>query len=217
MPGIASLFTFTKFHQVKVGQYSVETYCPDHWWSTNDPAVNSPPPQLELMGLLRGDVARVIDGPHCSLRGHIDWIANDLVWIAIPNNDDQPDDDFQSLGGETACVKVSNMVSTPVDIMINFTKEKGYDVSVADKVRVARGPYYGLQGIVKNVRFDGACLDLVCQGEEHLQVNIHYSSIPTLGNNICLFQVTIPIAWCVKLRDFSMHESSKLVGKEGRW
>ena len=136
------------------------------------------------MGLQCGDVARVIDGPHRGLRGYIDWIADDLVWITIPNdNGDQPDDDFWNLGGETACVKVSNIVSTPVDITIKFTKEKGYDVSVSDEMRVARGPHYGLQGVVKNVQFDQSCLDLVCQGEDHLQVNVLCSSIPTLRNN----------------------------------
>lgn len=42
-----------------------------------------------------------------------------------------------------ACVKVSNMVSILVDITIKFTKEKEYDISVMDKVKVVRGPHYG--------------------------------------------------------------------------
>lgn len=168
--------TTTKFHQVKVGQCFVESHRPDHRWSSNDPTVGlvdfSPPP-LELAGLQRGDIARVIDGPHRGLRGHIDWISDDLVWIAIPNHDDdQLEVDFWNLSGEMACVKVSSIMSSPVDITLKFTKEKGYDVSVADEVRVARGAHYGLQGVVKNVRFNEGRLDLISQGEERLQVNI---------------------------------------------
>ena len=139
-----------------------------------------PHSQLEVAGIQRGDLARVIDGPYRGLRGHVDWIADDLVWTPrfslqeVPDDTiDQPQANFlRSLGGITVCVNVSQIVSRPVDIMLKFTKENGYNVGVADEIRVARGPHYGLQGVVKNVRFNECLLDLVCGAEEGFHVNI---------------------------------------------
>lgn len=143
-----------------------------------------------MVGIQRGDLARVIDGPYRGLRGHIDWISDDLVWISRiqlqeVHDDmiDQPQADYlRSLDDVMVCVNVSQIMTHPVDIMLKFTKEKGYDVGVADEVRVARGPHYGLQGVVKNVHFNECLLDLVCGAEEGFHVNILHFDPP--GNNV---------------------------------
>lgn len=111
-------------------------------------------------------MARVVNGPHIGLRGYIDWIIDDFVWILIPCDpkDDQLDDqDFSGLNAESVCVPTSKIVSTSVPNLIKFTKERGYNVGVGDTVRVARGVYWGRQGVVRVVHWNEVRIDILFQ------------------------------------------------------
>ncbi|KAH0825889.1 hypothetical protein J3R83DRAFT_7696 [Lanmaoa asiatica] len=186
--------------EVHISHYYVGTYHPDHRWSPNGPELplhHTPEPVRTDLDLQLGDLARVLEGPHCGLRGYIDWIHDDMVWIIVPadpNDTQHEDPDLWNLGPIMACVQISKIVSTPVFGTLKFTREKGYDVGVGDEVRVARGPHWGHQGLVNKVRWTEACLDVV-----------------KFGDGVT---VVVPITWCVKFADFSNREASKLVGKE---
>ncbi|KAG9308195.1 hypothetical protein JVU11DRAFT_12290 [Chiua virens] len=186
--------------EVQISNFYLETFRPDHQWSSYDPShpLPSVPPSEEQAALDVGDWARVVDGPHCGLRGYICWIDTNtnIVQIAVPGdpNDHQPEDpEYAGLTGDMAFVHVSHIVSTPASNTLKFTKEKGYDVTVGDEVRIARGTHWGNRGVVKKVDWFKGRLDVM-----------FYHGVTD----------TVPITRCVKVADFSMRESSKLIGKE---
>lgn len=126
-----------------------------------------------------------MEGPHRGLRGCIDWIAGDIIWITVsddPNDTQIEDQDFEGLGPVLAEVHVSKIVSRPVSGLLAFTKEKGYDVGVGDEVRVARGPHWGHQALVTKVHWTEARLDVVF----HDGVTVRTSSFFLLEYNLCL-------------------------------
>ncbi|KAH0825726.1 hypothetical protein J3R83DRAFT_9929 [Lanmaoa asiatica] len=151
--------------KVEVSSFFVETYCPDHHWAQNEPTLpHFSPSEPVQRDIQPGDVARVLEGPHRGLRGCIDWIAGDIVWIVVsddPNDTQMEDQDFEGLGPRLAEVHISKIVFRPVHGLLVFTKEKGYDVGVGDEVRVARGPHWGHQGLVTGLRWAEAHLDVV--------------------------------------------------------
>ena len=94
----------------------------------------------------RCDAAHIVIGLYCGLCGYIDSIADDLIWIIVPNdsNDNQLEDpDFASLGSTMVYIRISLIISTPASNTLKFMKEKGYDVGVGNIVRITRGHYWG--------------------------------------------------------------------------
>ena len=73
------------------------------------------------------------------------------------------DDDSEDPVPESAAIHVSHAHIEP-PATLKFSSQTGYDVTVGDIVRVARGRYYDYTGIVLNVDFCKASMEIQCNG-----------------------------------------------------
>ena len=128
---------------------------------------------------LPGDLVIVHHGPYVGRRGSIEWINPDGFWVYFNNGvgSDEADEDSMTL------VEPCHVHIEPAPNTLTLTRDKGYNVTVGDIVKVARGNYYRCEGVVKAVDLTIALLDIVCPVEGH-QVSFIFSC--TLGLLILL-------------------------------
>ncbi|KAG9315564.1 hypothetical protein JVU11DRAFT_3194 [Chiua virens] len=85
---------------------------------------------------------------------------DNIICVTIPEdeNDDQID---PNLSMDLASARISKIVSMSPPNLLRFTPETGYDVSVGNEVRIARGPFWGYQGVVRQLHSNEACVQVV--------------------------------------------------------
>ena len=129
---------------------------------THDPEPLQDPVQI-------GDTAKVIRGPHRGLFGRIAWINHPILWI-YPSLSDVADDlECEGLLPDAALVHVDHAeIKAPV--MLKFSRQNGYDVTVGDLVQVVRGKYWNTTGVVLSVDFRNAIMDIRCSDNSIVRV-----------------------------------------------
>jgi hypothetical protein len=119
-----------------------------------------------------GDYIEVLEGEHRGRHGIVDWFAkgDTSLWFWDILAADDPDLDNR-LG--TILVPIGIVQQTDLRKMVQFTKEKGYDIRPGDVVTVACGLECGMKGIIQSINFPNAHLTVLCAGDYSL-VSMHY-------------------------------------------
>ncbi|KAI6101606.1 hypothetical protein EDD17DRAFT_1764260 [Pisolithus thermaeus] len=101
-------------------------------------------------------------------------------------------DESETTGGDNDINEDSNLVQVPVSMddaiilplpTLQFSKERGYDVSIGDCVQVVHGPAVSAEGLVHAVNFVSGCLTMLSDdGPWH----------------------NVPIGFCMKLENYSL-------------
>jgi hypothetical protein len=122
-------------------------------------------------------------------KGQIHWICYEesKLWVALlgkslpvdsedftprplqQKNSPVDNDDFTGLTPETVVIDVHDAYTEAASTM-KYSKDKGYDVTIGDLISVARGPHFGVQGLVHSVDFVEASLTVV-SGEDGAKVH----------------------------------------------
>ncbi|KAI5981176.1 hypothetical protein EDC04DRAFT_2916842 [Pisolithus marmoratus] len=160
-----------------------------------------------------GDFIRVISGPHKGLCGMLHWhsgceilITPSMLQQADPDNlGDKGKSRAQEpevLGSDGDIDEGSDLIQVSVSMdevliippsTLQFSREKGYDVTIGDRVRVAHGPAVGIEGLVCSVDFvSGRLTVLADDGPLH----------------------NVLIGFCVKLENHSLRDVEHQVGHE---
>jgi ribosomal protein L24 len=112
-----------------------------------------------------GDNVEILQGPHIGDSGKIHWICPEThrVWVELklePMKSPVDDEDYAALRPLTVAIDVDDVeISSP--LTLQHSKDKGYDVTISDLVFVARGPHFGVQGLVHSIDFVNADLIIV--------------------------------------------------------
>jgi hypothetical protein len=77
-------------------------------------------------------------------------------------------EEYAGLAPETVEIDVDDAHTEPASTL-QYSKDKGYDVTIGDLIFVARGPHFGVQGLVHSVDFVEAQLTVV-SGEDTAKV-----------------------------------------------
>ena len=114
-----------------------------------------------------GDHTCIFDGPRRGLVGKIIWIDLLILWVEpllepvnLPQEDDIPDAE-----GSGPCwmhIHRDEAETQPPSTLM-FSSQYGYDVTVGDSVQVMRGKYCSEMGIVLNVNFRKASMEIRCE------------------------------------------------------
>ncbi|KAI5985670.1 hypothetical protein EDC04DRAFT_2615301 [Pisolithus marmoratus] len=114
-----------------------------------------------------GDFVRVISGPHKGLCGTLHWHSGREILITLSTLQQADPDNLgdkgksraqepEVLGGDGDIDEGSDLIQVSVSMdevliippsTLQFSREKGYDVTIGDHVRVARGPAVGIEGL----------------------------------------------------------------------
>ncbi|KAI5985283.1 hypothetical protein EDD15DRAFT_2200735 [Pisolithus albus] len=89
-------------------------------------------------------------------------------------------------------VSMDDVIITPPSTL-QFSKERGYDVSPGNHVRVARGPAVGAEGRVRTVNFPSGRLTVLSEDSPWHDV---------------------PISFCAKVEDYSLRDQEYHVGRK---
>ena len=148
---------------------------PDHVrsLSTKHPGVDIPLPE-PTRTILPGDTAEVCAGAYKGTEAPIEWMSLDgTAWIYVKEKLD-PSSAPAGIGSsqERRTDQQDDLIMVPMQLheirvhpaarTLSFSKERGYDVCVGDRVEIARGKWFRSKGLVHAVDFDKASLDLVC-------------------------------------------------------
>ena len=111
--------------------------------------------------ILPGDTAVICHGAYKGAEAPIEWMSiNWTAWIYVQEKE-------KSFTTQTSLEQQPSYIHEirvyRAACMLNFTKERGYDVCAGDCVEVARGKWSWSKGTVQAVDFDKASLDLVCE------------------------------------------------------
>ncbi|KAI5997586.1 hypothetical protein EDD15DRAFT_2194623 [Pisolithus albus] len=159
-----------------------------------------------------GDLVRVVRGPHKDRCGTLHYYSGRELLVtpsAIQEKSTaDPGDKGKSKAEEADArgdgnvdefddlIQISVCMDDAVVIPPNtlqFSKERGYDVTIGDRVRVARGPALGVEGPVRTVDIIAGRLTVVSEdGPWH----------------------DVPIGFCVKVQDYSLRDVERHVGRE---
>ena len=125
---------------------------------------NPEPPQDPIQ---IGDRACIFDGPWRGLVGKIIWIDLLILWVEpllepvnLPQEDNIPDS--EGSGPHWMHIHRDEAEIQPPSTL-TFSSQYGYDVTVGDSVQVMRGKYCGETGIVLNVNFRKASMEIRCE------------------------------------------------------
>ncbi|KAI6004785.1 hypothetical protein EDD15DRAFT_2191560 [Pisolithus albus] len=160
-----------------------------------------------------GDLVRVVCRPHKGLSGTLHYRSGREIWVTPSTLPEESTDDPRNKGKSKAeesevasgggdidensdliqvIVSMDDVIITPPPTL-QFSKERGYDVSPGDHVRVARGPAVGAEGRVRAVDFpSGRLMVLSEDGPWH----------------------DVPISFCAKVEDYSLRDQEYHVGHE---
>jgi ribosomal protein L24 len=108
-----------------------------------------------------GDIAIVVEGEFQGLRGVVYWISqvDGLLWIMGAQGTEYSAN--QEENNELVTVlELHCVLERPPTI--TYTREKGYDVTVGDLLRVVRGENVSIEGLVHEVDFNNAHVVLIC-------------------------------------------------------
>ncbi|KAI6016498.1 hypothetical protein EDC04DRAFT_2608443 [Pisolithus marmoratus] len=120
-----------------------------------------------------GDFIHVISGPHKGLCGTLHWHSSHKILITLSTLQQADPDNLgdkgksraqepKVLGSNGDIDEGSDLIQVSVSMdevliippsTLQFSREKGYDVTIGDCVRVARGPAVGIEGLVHSVDF----------------------------------------------------------------
>lgn len=160
-----------------------------------------------------GDLVRVVSGPHKDLCGTLHYYSGRelLVTPSViqPKSTADLGDKGKSKAEEPDVTRGDSDVHEDSDLIqisvcmddavvippntLQFSKERGYDVTVGDRVRVARGPAVGVEGPVRTVDTIAGRLTVLSEdGPWH----------------------DVPIGFCIKLQDYSLRDVERQVGRE---
>ncbi|KAI6015960.1 hypothetical protein EDC04DRAFT_2608603 [Pisolithus marmoratus] len=152
-----------------------------------------------------GDFICIISGPHKSLCGMLHWhhsckilITPSMLQQADPDNlRDKGKSRAQEpevLSSDGNIDEGSDLIQVSVSMdevliippsTLQFSREKGYDVTISDCVHVAHGPAVGIEGLIHSVDFiSGHLTVLADDGPLH----------------------NVLIGFCIKLENHSLHE-----------
>ncbi|KAI6164768.1 hypothetical protein EDD17DRAFT_1754624 [Pisolithus thermaeus] len=178
-----------------------------------------PPDQLRYDPLANedkiqpGDLVTVVSRPHKGITGTLYYYSGREMLITVLTRQQKDTDDLGAKGKSKAWAlevadgnddidEDSNSLQVSVSIddatvipppTLQFSMEKGYDVTVGDYVRVARGPAMGVEGPVHHVDLvTGRLTVLSEEGPLH----------------------TTLIGFCLKVRDYSLQDAERQVGRE---
>ncbi|KAI5982199.1 hypothetical protein EDD15DRAFT_2203144 [Pisolithus albus] len=160
-----------------------------------------------------GDLVRVVCGPHKGLSGTLHYRSGRETRVTLSTLPEESTDDPRNKGKSKAeesevasgggdidensdliqvIVSMDDVIITPPPTL-QFSKERGYDVSPGDHVRVARGPAIGAEGRVRAVDFPSGHLTVLSKdGPWH----------------------DVPISFCAKVEDYSLRDQEYHVGRE---
>ncbi|KAI5984505.1 hypothetical protein EDD15DRAFT_2375158 [Pisolithus albus] len=160
-----------------------------------------------------GDLVRVICGPHKGLSGTLHYRSGREIWVTPSTLPEESTDDPRNKGKSKAeesevasgggdidensdliqvIVSMDDVIITPPPTL-QFSKERGYDVSPGDHVWVARGPAVGAEGCICTVDFPSGRLTVLSEdGPWH----------------------DVPISFCAKVEDYSLRDQEYHVGRE---
>ncbi|KAI6044432.1 hypothetical protein EDC04DRAFT_2599474 [Pisolithus marmoratus] len=160
-----------------------------------------------------GDFVHVISGPHKGLCGMLHWHSGCKILIT-PSTLQQADPDNlgdkgksraqepEVLSGDGDIDEGSDLIQVSVSMdkvliippsTLQFSREKGYDVTISDHVRVACGPAVGIEGLICSVDFiSGHLTVLADDGPLH----------------------NVLIGFCIKLENHSLRDIERQVGRE---
>ncbi|KAG2092151.1 uncharacterized protein F5147DRAFT_779772 [Suillus discolor] len=141
-----------------------------------------PPPNIESIQI--GDGIEVLVGEHMGKYGIVCWLpkGGDNIWFQH---------ETLNIPVPISCVQRTHL---PHLQMLQYTKDKGYDVKPGDVVRVACGPEYQMKGIVQSINFPHARLTLLS--------DIDYSL------------VDVPISFVIKVCNANPDSFKKEIGQE---
>ncbi|KAI6017319.1 hypothetical protein BKA83DRAFT_4128456 [Pisolithus microcarpus] len=160
-----------------------------------------------------GDLVRVVSGPHKGLSGTLHYHSGREILITPSTLPQESTDDpgnkgkskaqeSEVAGGDGGIDENSDLIQVSVSIddaiiippsTLQLSKERGYDVSIGDCVRVACGPAVGAEGPVCAVNFASGRLTVLSKdGPWH----------------------DVPISFCVKVEDYTLHDQEYHVGRE---
>ncbi|KAI5995900.1 hypothetical protein EDD15DRAFT_2195375 [Pisolithus albus] len=160
-----------------------------------------------------GDLVQVICRPHKGLSGTLHYRSSREIWVTPSTLPEESTDDPRNKGKSKAeesevasgggdidensdliqvIVSMDDVIITPPPTL-QFSKERGYDVSPGDHVWVARGPAVGAEGRICTVDFpSGRLMVLSEDGPWH----------------------DVPISFCAKVEDYSLRDQEYHVGRE---
>ncbi|KAI6017297.1 hypothetical protein BKA83DRAFT_4128436 [Pisolithus microcarpus] len=160
-----------------------------------------------------GDLVRVVSGPHKGLSGTLHYHSGREILITPSTLPQESTDDPGNKGkskaqesevasGDGGIDENSDLIQVSVSIddaiiippsTLQLSKERGYDVSIGDCVRVARGPAVGAEGPVRAVDFASGRLTVLSEdGPWH----------------------DVPISFCVKVEDYTLRDQEYHIGHE---
>ncbi|KAI6017236.1 hypothetical protein BKA83DRAFT_11099 [Pisolithus microcarpus] len=160
-----------------------------------------------------GDLVRVVSGPHKGLSGTLHYHSSHEILITPSTLPQESTDDPGNKGklkaqesevasGDGGIDENSDLIQVSVSIddaiiiplsTLQLSKERGYDVSIGDCVRVAHGPAVGAEGPVRAVDFASGRLTVLSEdGPWH----------------------DVPISFCVKVEDYTLHDQEYHIGRE---
>ncbi|KIK14996.1 hypothetical protein PISMIDRAFT_115970, partial [Pisolithus microcarpus 441] len=131
-----------------------------------------------------GDLVRVVSGPHKGLSGT-------LHYHSVAGGDGGIDENSDLI---QVSVSIDDAIIIPPSTL-QLSKERGYDVSIGDCVRVACGPAVGAEGPVCAVNFASGRLTVLSKDG------------PWVSHDV-------PISFCVKVEDYTLHDQEYHVGRE---
>ncbi|KAI6096305.1 hypothetical protein EV401DRAFT_1895788 [Pisolithus croceorrhizus] len=168
---------------------------------------------LETLLINSGDLVTVVSGPHKGITGMLYYYSGHEMLITVLTRQQKDTDNLGAKGKSKArALKVANgnndinedsnslQVSVSIDDAtviplptLQFSMEKGYDVTVGDYVQVAHGPAMGVEGPVHHVDLvTGRLTVLSEEGPLH----------------------TTPIGFCLKVQDYSLQDAEHQVGRK---
>ncbi|KIN95424.1 hypothetical protein M404DRAFT_34172 [Pisolithus tinctorius Marx 270] len=172
--------------------------------------------QIEEHFIEPGDVVCIISRPYRGLAGRVQYFSRSLrqIWVmrhikkAFDDEDakgdkgkskaqvpEVPGKDSNSNGADNEEVIIVSLDDIQVTARptLQFSKEKGWDVSKGDLIQVIRGPAVDVEGVVRSV--DLITTTLTLESEDGPWHNI-------------------PMNFCAKLRDYSLCDAERHIGCE---
>ncbi|KIK20566.1 hypothetical protein PISMIDRAFT_12853 [Pisolithus microcarpus 441] len=160
-----------------------------------------------------GDLVQVVSRPHKGLSGTLHYHSGCEILITLSTLPQESTDDpgnkgkskaqeSEVAGGDGGIDENSDLIQVSVSIddaiiiplsTLQLSKERGYDVSISDCVRVARGPAVCAEGPVHAVDFASGHLTVLSEdGPWH----------------------DVPISFCGKVEDYTLHDQEYHIGHE---
>lgn len=153
---------------MQVPEYYLDRRPLDHALQPQPPAQQHLELSLDSDSIQIGDSIEVLAGEHTGKCGIVDWFpmgGTDLWFRESSINVDDKSSGPPTIQVPAAAVRRTNLRNT-----LKFTKERGYDVKPGDVVSVARGPEFGMEGVVQAVDLLNARLTLVSADQSLVRI-----------------------------------------------